>query len=139
MRRKSDVNRILFLRDQDDTYFYEELYALFADFTPGEIADIRNALVEGQWQFMDKQERMEFLISYYIANKQPDTEWIQHPTISFDSYLGASFSKKHFIKQLCKTDYRNAGCKGCSCTLKSFSKMSSGTEIFNSRFRFFFD
>lgn len=61
MRRKSDVNRILFLRGQDDTYFYEELYALFADFTPGEIADIRNALVEGQWQLMDKQERMEFL------------------------------------------------------------------------------
>ena len=61
MQRKNDINRILFLRGQDDTYFYEELYALFADFTPEEIADIRNALVEGQWQLMDKQERMEFL------------------------------------------------------------------------------
>ena len=46
MRRMLDVNRVLFLRGQDDTYFYEELYALFADFTPGEIADIRNAIVE---------------------------------------------------------------------------------------------
>lgn len=41
------------------------------------------------------REAMEFLISYYIANKQPDTEWIQHPTISFDAYLGPSFSKKY--------------------------------------------
>ena len=69
MRRKSDVNRILFLRGQDDTYFYEELYALFADFTPGEIADIRNALVEGQWQLMDKQERMEFLENWLDDEK----------------------------------------------------------------------
>ena len=44
------------------------------------------------------REAMEFLISYYIANKQPDTEWIQHPTISFDSYLGPSFSKKYLPK-----------------------------------------
>ena len=69
MRRKSDVNRILFLRGQYDTYFYEELYALFADFTPGEIADIRNALVEGQWQLMDKQERMEFLENWLDDEK----------------------------------------------------------------------
>ncbi len=44
------------------------------------------------------REAMEFLISYYITNKQPDTEWIQHPTISFDSYLGPSFSKKYLPK-----------------------------------------
>ncbi|GEM_PF-2677456 len=61
MRRMSDVNRVLFLRGQDDAYFYEELYALFADFTPGEIADIRNAIVEERWQLMDIQERMYFL------------------------------------------------------------------------------
>ena len=45
-----------------------------------------------------EEEAMEFLISYYIANKQPDTEWIQHPTISFDCYLGPSFSKKYLPK-----------------------------------------
>ena len=44
------------------------------------------------------REAMEFLISYYIANKQPDTVWIQHPTISFDAYLGPSFSKKYLPK-----------------------------------------
>lgn len=44
------------------------------------------------------REAMEFLISYYIANKQSDTVWIQHPTISFDSYLGPSFSKKYLSK-----------------------------------------
>lgn len=44
------------------------------------------------------REAMEFIISYYIANKQPYTEWIQHPTISFDSYLGPSFSKKYLPK-----------------------------------------
>lgn len=44
------------------------------------------------------REAMEFLISYYIANKQSDTMWIQHPTISFDSYLGPSFSKKYLSK-----------------------------------------
>lgn len=44
------------------------------------------------------RQAMEFLISYYIVNKQPDTEWIQHPTINFDSYLGPSFSKKYLPK-----------------------------------------
>ena len=69
MRRKTDVNRILFLRGQDDTYFYEDLYALFSDFTPGEIADIRNAIVEEQWQLMPKDERVEFLSQWLEDEK----------------------------------------------------------------------
>lgn len=40
------------------------------------------------------RQAMEFLICYYIVNKQPDTEWIQHSTTDFEAYLGGNFSKK---------------------------------------------
>lgn len=36
------------------------------------------------------------LISYYIVNRQPDTDWVVLPVVNFDVYFGtASFGKKY--------------------------------------------
>ena len=75
-----------------------------------EVVELSEKLCNGDKKKV--REAMEFLISYYIANKQSDTEWIQHPTISFDCYLGTSFSKKYLPripKDIITRDERQVG------------------------------
>lgn len=62
--RKSDIERILFMRGQENDYDTDELYALFTDFTPEEIEKIYNRIQECKWKFMLPEEREQFLRLY---------------------------------------------------------------------------
>ena len=59
--RKSDIERILFMRGQENDYDTDELYALFTDFTPEEIEEIYTQIQECKWQIMLPEEREQFL------------------------------------------------------------------------------
>ncbi len=72
--RKSDIERILFMRGQENDYDTDELYALFTDFTPEEIEEFYTHMQECKWQFMLTEEREKFLRSYLVE---------EH----FDSYI----------------------------------------------------
>ena len=63
-QRKNDVERISFSRGQDDTYDSDELYAAFQDISEEQITEIRAAIVESKWHFMDGESRFDFLESY---------------------------------------------------------------------------
>ncbi|RKJ38808.1 hypothetical protein D7X94_14965 [Acutalibacter sp. 1XD8-33] len=63
-QRKNDIERILFSRGQEDTYDSDELYATFQDFSAERIAEIRAAIVDSKWHFMDSESRFDFLESY---------------------------------------------------------------------------
>ena len=67
--RKSDIERILFMRGQENDYDTDELYALFTDFTPEEIEEIYNQIQECKWQFMLPEEREQFLRKYLVGDK----------------------------------------------------------------------
>ena len=113
--RKSDIERILFMRGQENDYDTDELYSLFTDFTPGEIEEIYTQMQECKWQFMLPEETkakifdfttapstayaLETLIKYYYANRQKDTDWVVLPVANFDAYFGStSFSKKRLTE-----------------------------------------
>ena len=63
-QRKNDVERILFSRRQEDTYDLDELYAVFQDTSTEQIAEIRAAIVDSKWHFMDSESRYNFLESH---------------------------------------------------------------------------
>ena len=67
--RKSDIERILFMRGQENDYDIDELYSLFTDFTPEEIEEIYTQMQECKWLFMLPEERENFLRSYLIAER----------------------------------------------------------------------
>lgn len=61
-QRKSDVDRILYSRGQEDTYDPDELYALFQQLEPERITALRQAIREQCWHFMGEAEREQFLL-----------------------------------------------------------------------------
>ncbi len=67
--RKSDIERILFMRGQENDYDTDELYALFTDFTPEKIEEIYNQIQECKWQFMLPEEREQFLRLYLAGER----------------------------------------------------------------------
>ena len=60
-KRKSDVERILYARGQEDAYDPDELYALFGSLPPEKLSALRHALREQAWHFMDEDARERFL------------------------------------------------------------------------------
>ena len=60
-KRKSDVERILYARGQEDTYDPDELYALFGSLPPEKISSLRRAMREQAWHLMDEDIRERFL------------------------------------------------------------------------------
>jgi len=60
-KRKSDVERILYARGQEDTYDPDELYALFGSLPPERVSALRRAMREQVWHFMDEDARERFL------------------------------------------------------------------------------
>lgn len=64
-QRKNDIERILFSRGQEDIYDADELYAAFQDISAERVTEIRAAIVESKWHFMDKDSREHFL-DYYL-------------------------------------------------------------------------
>ena len=62
--KEKDVRRILMMRDQENTYTAEELYALFTDIDATRISVIYNAIKAEKWHFMKPEQRYEFLSEY---------------------------------------------------------------------------
>ena len=62
--KKKDIDRILMIRDQEDTYDSESLYALFTEIDETRIKTIRDALKSEKWHFMKPEERLSFLEEY---------------------------------------------------------------------------
>lgn len=61
---KNDIDRILFRRGQEDDYDADELYAAFYDVLPERIADVRAAIIDKKWHFMEPASRDKFLTEY---------------------------------------------------------------------------
>lgn len=60
-KRKSDVERILYARGQEDTYDPDELYALFGNLPLEKVSALRQAMREQAWHLMDEDARERFL------------------------------------------------------------------------------
>ena len=63
MKRRSDVERILFARGQEEEYTADELYGLFAGMSEEHITEVRRNLTEQQFHLMDYEERVDFIQS----------------------------------------------------------------------------
>ncbi len=62
--RKSDIERILYRRGQDDAYDTDELYALFQTLPPEKLSDLRSAIREVQWHYLPIEKREAFLVQW---------------------------------------------------------------------------
>ena len=62
--RKRDIDRILYARGQEDYWDAEELYAQLQDLDADRAAQIRRAMAEEQWHFMDENQREQFLMTW---------------------------------------------------------------------------
>ena len=60
-KRKSDVERVLYARGQEDAYDPDELYALFGSLPPEKVSTLRQAMREHTWHLMDEDTRERFL------------------------------------------------------------------------------
>lgn len=60
-KRKSDVERILYARGQEDAYDPDELYALFGSLPPEKVFALLYAMREQAWHLMDEDARERFL------------------------------------------------------------------------------
>ena len=60
-KRKSDVERILYARGQEDAYDPDELYALFGSLPPEKVSTLRQAMQKQAWHLMDEDARERFL------------------------------------------------------------------------------
>ena len=67
-KRKSDVERILYARGQEDAYDPDELYALFGSLPPEKGSALRQAMLKQAWHLMDEHARECFL-----------REWLTEP------------------------------------------------------------
>ena len=59
-QRKTDIDRILHARGQEEVCDSDELYASFQQISPERIAVLRKAIVEQQWHLMTEGQREEF-------------------------------------------------------------------------------
>ncbi len=62
--KRKDIDRILIMRDQEDTYDSESLYVLFTEIDATRIKTIRDALKSEKWHFMKPNDRLAFLAEY---------------------------------------------------------------------------
>ena len=67
MKRKADINRILFARGQETEYSIEDLYTAFEDVGPSDIRNARNYLSENMWQFTPPDEREQVIYSLFTS------------------------------------------------------------------------
>lgn len=66
MTRKTDVQRILFSRNQENIYTVEELYHCFDHVSPYNIRKMRHALTAEDWQFLPPEERINASVMYHM-------------------------------------------------------------------------
>ncbi len=60
-QRKTDIDRILYARGQEEVYDSDELYAFFQQLSSESISTLRKAIVEQQWHLMAEGQRETFL------------------------------------------------------------------------------
>ena len=63
MKRKGDIERILFSRGEDNDFKAEELYAIFQDCNPIQIGEIYKSITEKKFHLMCIDERKKFIKS----------------------------------------------------------------------------
>lgn len=61
MNRHNDIERILYLRGQENEFTADELYSVFNSFDARWIKEVRSLLTEEQWHLMPPEERERFL------------------------------------------------------------------------------
>ena len=62
--KRRDIDRILTMRDQENAYDTDSLYALFTGMDATHIKAVRDALRAEQWHFMKPDARLSFLQEY---------------------------------------------------------------------------
>ena len=60
-RRKTDIDRILYARGQEEIYDSDELYAFFQQISRERITALRQAIIDQQWHLMEEEQRETFL------------------------------------------------------------------------------
>ena len=60
-QRKTDIDRILYARGQEEVYDSDELYAFFQQLSSERISTLRKAIVDQQWHLMTEVQRETFL------------------------------------------------------------------------------
>ena len=63
-KRKSDIERILFARGQEELWDTDELYAQLGILPPERLEEIWAALDNTKWQFLTEEQRMHFLLTW---------------------------------------------------------------------------
>lgn len=82
-KKKSDIDRILKMRGQEDTYDTDVLYGLFVNLPTERIQEIRNALTEQQWHLMKDDQRQQFLLDFL-----PEDEFADYHDLFSDFRFG---------------------------------------------------
>lgn len=70
MLRRSDIERILYARGQENDFSADELYAIYNAYDAGRIAELRKVLTEEQWHLMLPKER-EKLLDWFLPFDTP--------------------------------------------------------------------
>ena len=100
-KRKSDVERILYARGQEDEYDPDELYALFGSLPPERVSALRQAMREQAWHLMDEDARERFL-----------REWLPEPEFEdvFDLLTDFRFGGYRILGDIvCDMEDENTG------------------------------
>ena len=74
-QRKSDIERILFARGQENEYTSDELYGVFSTLDAEKIAQIRHDLIEKQWHLMNYDDRVDFVMEILPIGKYDYAEF----------------------------------------------------------------
>lgn len=75
MQRKSDIERILFARGQENQYIADELYGVFGGYDAEKIAAIRRDLTAKQWHLMKYEDRIDCVMDVLPFYKYDYTEF----------------------------------------------------------------
>ena len=81
--KKKGINRVLFMRDEENTYDADELYALFVNLPADRVSEIRRAIREEKWHFMTEDQRTLFLCKYL-----PEEEFTEYYDLFSDFRCG---------------------------------------------------
>lgn len=81
--KKKGINRVLFMRDEENTYDADERYALFVNLPADRVSEIRRAIREEKWHFMNEDQRTLFLCKYL-----PEEEFAEYYDLFSDFRCG---------------------------------------------------
>lgn len=111
MTRQTDVQRILFARNQEDEYTVDELYHSFDLVSHTHIQKLRRSLIEQRWMFTQPKDRMALLECMDLP-KQSVPYWdlfcdfrnggyriLADIICDFDDMLRSKEARKHMLTQ----------------------------------------